>query len=517
MRRRRNQQISFHQLPVDIIHLIFGMVLNLDRIHDYDLPLDDLVQYRVHLFNMRRVSLAWNAVLLSSPRYWCAIDIGTPDRVAASILARAQQTPLCLYFKYGGNFPSTSLLDRGNSVLPGYMAQVKSIRSDDEDVYQEAIRALRGALPNLQTLELTKATNWRLMVGEFLPEDIKADLPAIRHLTTVGWQPSADATWLQNLQILTLKPPLSLNVNLLRILRACRSLSRLTLRADDGPDSAAEMVDAPSLIDLPCLQEIDIELDIALDLGYIVPILRLPSQSRRFLRITRAGPDEASLTDICRFLDPHATGLPPLHEATLKIGQNYGRKSRAVYTAGKGGLDLFVPRKGGEDQFHDLIQAIQEHNKNPPLSVTLGDTDINGPSALQRLADLNITRIWAEWGVDEAVEIEGVLDVLGSNYPDLPLNAEEHEKWPFESLRELNIEGTTLDLGYLTRMITIRQQYLRKFSKTWLQKVTLIDCLPGSDMSLEAAATELSAMGVTLVVFDNNVGQPAVRRWPGNI
>lgn len=506
MRRRRNQHISFHQLPVEIIHLIFGMVLNLNRIHDYDLPLEDLVQYRVHLFNMRRVSLAWNTVLLSSPRYWCAIDIVTPDRVAESILARAQQTPLCLYFKKGEEIFSTSLLDRGNSVLLSYMAQVRSIRSDDEDAYQEAIRALRGALPNLQTLELTKATSWRLMGEGILPEDIEAELPEIRHLTTVGWQPSADATWLQNLSILILKPPLTLNVNVLRILSGCHSLSRLTLHADDGPDSAEEMVDAPSLIDLPCLQEIDIDVDMALDLGYIAPILRLPSQSRRFLRITRAGFYEASLTDICRFLNPHESGLPPPQEATLKIGQNYDRKSRVVYIVGKGELDLFVPpRKPGEDEFHDLIQAIQEHTKNPPLSVTLGSIDINGPSALQRLADLNITRIWAEcWG-DQAVEIEDVLDLLGSNYPVLPLEAVEHKNWPFESLRELIIEETTLDLGYLTRMIAIRQQYLRKFSKSWLQKVTLIDCLPSSNMSLQAAATELSAMGVMLVVFDNNL------------
>ncbi|KAG8899382.1 hypothetical protein FRC00_001514 [Tulasnella sp. 408] len=386
------------------------------------------------------------------------------------------------------------------------MAQVRSIRSDDKHVYQEAIRALRGTLPNLQTLELAKATTWMFTSEELLPEDIEADLPEIRHLTTVGWQPSADATWLQNLRILILNPPLTLNVNLLRILSACRTLSKLMIHADDGPAPADEMVDAPSLIDLPCLQEIDIEVEISLDLRYIVPRLRFPSQSRRFLRITQTGLSEAPLTDICRFLNPCESGLPPPQEATLKIGQNDGRNSRVVYTVGKGGLDLFVPpREPGGDKFHDLIQGLQEHTKNSPLYVTLGNIDSNGPSVLQRLADLNITRIWAECCGDQGVGIMNVLDLLGSNYPVLPLDAAEHEEWPFESLRELIIQGTTLDLGYLARMIAIRQPYLRKFSKTWLQKVTLIDCLPGSGMSLKAAATELSAMGVSLVVWDNSL------------
>lgn len=505
VRRRRNEHAPFNQLPVDIVHLIFRIALDLNQIHDYDLPLDDLEQHHKQLLNMRCVSAGWNAFLLSSPEYWCTIDIAAPEPVVELILVRAQETPLCLYSKQGTIRDPDSLFDNKESVLLDYSTQVRTIRSDDEDVCEITMRMLRNGLPDLQTLELTEFPDWEFMEEEFVPEYTMANLPEIRHLITVGWKPGAEAMWLQNLQTLVLKPPLALNVDLLNTLRACGSLSKLILHTDHGPNSAEDMADAPSLIDLPRLQEINIEVDLSLDAGCIVPVLRLPGRCQRFLRIIGGITFDVSPSDLCQFLYSHTGGLAPPEDADIQIYYYLDFQSRVTYTVGKGRLDLYPrePLWGWPDEFHALVQAVQAHIKNPPLSFRLCDTKEDCLSILRRLADLNATKIWVEsrepWGAPK------VLDVLGSNHPTLPFNVAEDEDWPFESLRELTIKRASVDVDYLTRMIRIRQPYLQKLSKTWLEMVKLVDCsLYGT--KIEQAVMQMAAMGVTLVNSNGSSG-----------
>ncbi|KAG9046721.1 hypothetical protein FS837_003787 [Tulasnella sp. UAMH 9824] len=480
------------------------MVLNLDRIHDPDLPLNDLEEHHSNLLNMRCVSTAWNAFLLSRPEYWCAIDIAAP--APESILVRAQHAPLCLYSKQSSETGSLPPFERISSILSGRMTQVRTLRLDKEDVYDLGIRTLRAGCPDLETLELTKATTWEGMDPEFTTENIGDQLPRIRHLTTVGWQPSADASWLQNLQVLILYSPLKVNVNLLRVLSACRDLSRLILHADYGPESAEEMARTPSLIDLPCLREIDLRVDIPADADCILPILRLPSSSQRSLRIEGEMSFGVSSSDISQFLYTHASGLTPPQEAAIEIYCRPNTQPRVVYTVGQAELNFSPgpPTDWAADGFHALIQAVQAHIKDPPLSVTLRDTDARCLSTLKKLADLHITKIGVSGRGVGGSGCEEVLDVLGSTNSVLPFDAAEDEQWPFESLGELIFERANLDLDDLTRLIRIRQRYLQKFSKTWLQKITLVDCQP-DHLNLGEAATKLAVMGVMLVISNNNL------------
>ncbi|KAG8912671.1 hypothetical protein FRC01_004957, partial [Tulasnella sp. 417] len=193
IRRRRNEYVSFNQLPTDIIHLIFGMTLSLNRIHDYELSLGGLEQHRRHLSNIRCVSSVWNAFLLSSPKYWCAINIAAPEKVVELTLARAQQTPLCLYSNQEEGGDPLSSFGHTNSVLLGKTTQIRSIRTSDKGAYDFAIRMLCGGLPDLRTLELKKATGWDEIDQALTLEHIGADLPEIRHLRAVGWYPNAEA------------------------------------------------------------------------------------------------------------------------------------------------------------------------------------------------------------------------------------------------------------------------------------------------------------------------------------
>ncbi|KAG8909664.1 hypothetical protein FRC00_009693, partial [Tulasnella sp. 408] len=207
---------------------------------------------------------------------------------------------------------------------------------------------------------------------------------------------------------------------------------------------------------------------------------------------------DLSPNDISQFLYTPADGLAPSQEAAMKFYRKSGLEPRVAYTLDQAGLDLHPgPLTGwAYNGFPALMQAVQSHIKEPPLSVTLSEIDKNDLFTLERLADLNITKIWVDCRGADAVRSDDVLDLLGSRYPVLPFDAAKDEEWPFESLRELIIEGTSLDLNYLTKMIEIRQQYLRKFSKTWLKKVTLVDCPLYGGTSLEEVASKLVAMGV---------------------
>ncbi|KAG8899383.1 hypothetical protein FRC00_001515 [Tulasnella sp. 408] len=473
IRRRRNEHTCFIQLPTDVVHLIFGMALNLDRIHDPDLSLDDLEEHRRNLLSMRCVSVAWNAFLLSRPEYWCVIDI---TATAPESVARAQQAPLCLYSKQGsgdGSHPSLELL---SPILLGRATQVRTIRSDEENAYDFGIRMLRAGLPDLETLELTKATDWA---------DMDED------------SPSADALWLRNLRILVLKSPLDLNVHLLRVLTKCTNLAKLTLHADNGPDSAEEMNSAPSLISLPRLKEINMEVHMCSDVGYIAPILRFPDHSRRSLRIDDDVSFEVSPSDICQFLFPDPDGSPAPQETSLEIYDDPDSWPRVAYTAGTASLDLspsLDDEKYGE--FRTLIQAVQAHIKNPPVTLTLHNANKWGRFVWQGLGDVNVTKIWVKhMGRMGIVKILGILG--GKHALPIPTSV-EHKRGPFESLKELILGATELDPRHLTSMVEARHQDLLKPSKTWLTKITLISCFLYG-IELDDAATELATMGVALI------------------
>ncbi|KIO26819.1 hypothetical protein M407DRAFT_23886 [Tulasnella calospora MUT 4182] len=236
------------------------------------------------------------------------------------------------------------------------------------------------------------------------------------------------------------------------------------------------MTDAPSVIDLPYLEEVDMGVYMCPDVGYIVPRLRLPNYSRRFLRIDDDISFEVSPSDICRFLYPYTDGSSPPQETTMKIYHAPDSYPRVAYAIGTAGLDL-SPALDDEEygEFHGLIQAVQAHIKNPPVILTPHDVDEWGLFIWQRLGNLNAAKIRVKY-MERMGTVE-VLGILGNKHTlSTPESAEHEERWPFESLKELTLEETELDPRQLTRMIEARQQYLRKYSKTWLQKITLISC-----------------------------------------
>ncbi|KIO20422.1 hypothetical protein M407DRAFT_29947 [Tulasnella calospora MUT 4182] len=90
VRRRRNDRVPFNQLSIDVIYCVFAELLELDRIYDPTFPTIAIERHRKNLFTVRRVSTVWNDFLVSSPRYWPAVNIGN-DRILVKLaITRAQ-------------------------------------------------------------------------------------------------------------------------------------------------------------------------------------------------------------------------------------------------------------------------------------------------------------------------------------------------------------------------------------------------------------------------------------------
>ncbi|KAG9011184.1 hypothetical protein FRB90_007437 [Tulasnella sp. 427] len=230
--------MAFNRLPTEMVFTIFEIVLALDRIHDPELPLEEIDQHRKSLFNIRNVSTAWNTLLLSSPRVWCAINVSSSQWLVQEVLDRARQTPLCLYSRwvrtgtpfYRSRDSGSTLSDRGD--------QIRTIRFQEEAtyIYMLAMLLIREGTPNLRTLDLTKAIAWHLTDAESVSEQLDLALPNLRYLTGKGWHPLSGASWLQNLKSLTLTPPLSFTPKVMAMLSACSSLLQLSIHVDDCVD-----------------------------------------------------------------------------------------------------------------------------------------------------------------------------------------------------------------------------------------------------------------------------------------
>ncbi|KIO23159.1 hypothetical protein M407DRAFT_244869, partial [Tulasnella calospora MUT 4182] len=110
-----------------------------------------------------------------------------------------------------------------------------------------------------------------------------------------------------------------------------------------------------------------------------------------------------------------------------------------------------------------------------------------------RLANVDVRRIW----VTSAGGVGAVLALIGSSSPTLPSGTPENTEWPFESVQGLIIEESQLNVRVLTRVVGIRQKYLRASSKSWLKRILLVNChLIG--MAFSKAEKELAALGVVL-------------------
>ncbi|KAG9011131.1 hypothetical protein FRB90_007474 [Tulasnella sp. 427] len=365
--------MAFNRLPTEMVCTIFEMVLALDRTHDHELTLEEINQHRKSLFNIRNVATAWNTLLLSSPRVWCAINISSSQWIVREVLDRAQQTPLCLYSRWvrtGAPFycsrgSGSTLADRGD--------QIRTIRFVEEAayIYMFAMLRIREGTPNLQTLDLTKVSAWHLTDDEPVSEQQDLALPNLR-------------------------------------------LLQLGIHVDDCVD-----VEGLPCIDLPSLENIHLEIEEPEHAVQIVLQFRLPNRCRRRLKIGQPIETPIPASELCRFFDRNGGDLGIPHKATLSTYRYSESDSRVVYAVSNGEVDLLPPLASSSDNafevFGEFIRGIQAHFGNPPVSVTLNDPFNLDVTVLVQLRASNVTNLHIKGTT--SISSREILGVLGSNNP----------------------------------------------------------------------------------------------------
>ncbi|KAG8915755.1 hypothetical protein FRC01_003520, partial [Tulasnella sp. 417] len=492
LRRKRNERTPFSRLDTDVVHSIFGMALDLDRIHDLDFPLGGLTDHRRQINRMRQVSTMWNGFLLSSPRYWQVIDIKSPPRTIAACLERSKSSPLCVYCIRDFIRPAP---DQLGLELVWSATRVQTLRSDDPHAYNLCRFLLQTRASSLKTLQLIGPPYQYLVIEPLMGLSMPS---GIRRLAAIGWRPPSGAAWLMDLQEMVLDNISQIDAEILLVLRACGSLERLEIHCSGESDSEA-LSRGPSTITLPYLREMDLIFQSDESAANILQRLVTPQLLRGSLDVG-VSTLETHRADYCRFMSQGKGCLRYPSSANIRIEDASSDRTRVVYeTENRRFAFMSSSWEHDETAFHDLVQEFQALLKEPALAVTITDSSDYAWMFLRFLAEQNVRTIDAHLPGKHA---DGLLAALGapSNLADV-LVANTTTNKSFESLNSIAIHYATLELDRLTELVETRQRQLQGKSKRWVEEVKLVNCHVRA-MGLNEASDRLKAIGVTL----QNVG-----------
>ncbi|KAG8921776.1 hypothetical protein FRC01_014902 [Tulasnella sp. 417] len=458
------------------------MALGVDRDHDPHFPLEELDKNRQQLTRMRQVSSTWNDFLVSSPRYWQAINVKSPPQAIVAGIERSGSAPLCLYCLHS---PIRSIQLPQS---PLFRMRVRTIRSENIDAYR-LFRGLLRDTPALQTLQLTEMFG-RGYSGP--PEDPSelGDLPSIRHLSARGWRPPPGTTWLVALKELVLSHHSGPNMELIQVLSACANLEQLTIVT--GNKVMRDLPVATSPITLPGLRSM--RLEFASNELAIMLIRRLitPQCLRSSLQIHDAKNLREYLADYRRFMSLEGSCAHYPESVCMAIKRPYAWGESLDYETNSRQLSFKTATAVEVRVFLDLVQELQGLYKGPSLTVTIDCPSEHAPF-LRSLHNQNIQAIVVHCSAERSESPDILPRVLGPP-PRTPVGPNSTIDWPLKSLRFINIYKASVDLTNFTELV---EKNLHKNSKPLLEEIALIGC-SFQGMELAEAIERLAAIGITL-------------------
>lgn len=374
--------------------------------------------------------------------------------------------------------------------LRSCIPRIQTLRSDDPDAYLLCRHLLRTRTPALRTLKLLGNTS---PSTEIFVEPL-GDLSPVRHLSAWAWRPPSNAVWLTGLRELILVHLSQLDTDIILVLSVCTSLELLYVRC--GDDMVVEdLSGAPSLITLPCLQTMDLAFNSDEPAVNVIRRLVAPQILQARLEIAQVTMDlDQYVADYCKFMSPGERCIQHPNSASILIKGVSNNLNRLVY--GTESHQVAISMNSEEALvFYNLVQEFQSLLKEPPLTVTIFRLSVSNWLFLTPLGDQNIRSITAH----RCKQVDLLLTAIGASTTNAPTDTMESATiiWPFESLKSLTIYDTDLNVSQITRLVGIRQQYLREHSKRWIEEIVLVNCrLKG--MRLPKAVKQLAAMGVTL-------------------
>lgn len=486
--------LLFGDLAADLAHSIFQHVLELDRIHLHDTPFDLLGQVRKAIFTMRCVSALWNRFILSSPRYWCIINVRAPQAAMVRTIERAQAAPLCIYSVNPGHWEAAQF-DQILPLLVNRHSQIRTLRLDDRDLYGFGLSLLRLALPNLRSLEV---------VPRFWPYADAAtlvyDIPQIRHLKSTAWVPKPDSAWIQGLETLVLRKLHVFGPDLFRVLGLCaHRLRHLSLGLTSTRE---ELPRTPAVISLLLLEELRLDMADWRTAMEVTRRILVPPSTGGVIRLTLEPRDLAAIHDLFDFLFPDKRDIPNSRPATIEIDSeedilmaDYPRGNRAVQMRVRGTI-----HEVDYEAIRNVVQYLNLRLGHPIISVTISCNAPYDAKMLKLLSSSNVQSISIHTYYPEDLA-HFLKETIARQSAENSEQADTDDgDWLFQSIRYLAIDCSYReleDLEEVIRIVATRQEQLRAKENCLLEEITLAHCY-FDELVFADAVARLGAMGTVL-------------------
>lgn len=486
--------LLFGNLAADLAHSIFQHALELDRIHIYNTPFDILGRMRKTIFSMRCVSALWNRFILSSPQYWCIINVRAPQAAMVKTIERAQAAPLCIFSTNSGHWEAVKF-DQILPLLVNRHSQIRTLRLDDTDLYGFGLSLLRLALPNLWSLEV---------VPRFWPYDDAAtlvyDIPQIRHFISTAWAPKSDAVWIRGLETLALRNLDVFGPDLYRMLSQCaHGLRHLSLGLRSTRE---ELPRTPAAISVPLLEELRLDISDWRTAMEVTRRILVPPSAGGVIRVTLGPTDLAAIHDLFDFLFPDERDIHNSRPTNIEIDSeedvlmaDYPRGNRAVQMRVRGTV-----HEVDYEAIRDVIQYLDLRLGHPVISVAISCNAPYDAKMMKLLSSSNVQSIsiFTYYREDLA---DFLKETIGRQSAE---NSEEADTddvdWGFQLVRYLAIDcgyGELEDLEEVIRIVETRQEQLRAQGNCLLEEIVLSHC-HFDELVFADAIARFSAMGTVL-------------------
>ncbi|KAG9043750.1 hypothetical protein FS837_009155 [Tulasnella sp. UAMH 9824] len=484
----------FGDLAADLAHSIFQHVLELDRIHLHDTPLDLLSHMRKTIFRMRCVSALWNRFILSSPQYWCIINVRAPQAAMVRTIELAQAAPLCIYSVNPGHWEAVQF-DQILPLLVNRHSQIRTLRLDDQDLDNFGMPLLRLGLPNLRSLELVP----RLWLHPDA-STLAYDMPRIRHLKSTAWAPKQDIAWIQGLETLVLRKLDRLGPDLYRVLGLCaHGLRHLSLGLRS---SREELPPTPAAISIPLLKELRLDMADWRTVMEVTKRILAPPSAGGVIRVTLEPRDLAAIHGLFDFLFPDARDILNPRPATIEFDSeedlllvDYPRGNRAVQMRVQGTV-----HEVDHEAIRGLIHYLDLRLGHPVISVTISCNAPYDAKMMKLLSSSNVQSIsiFTYYPEDLAQFLKET--ITGQSAESSEQVDTDDGYRVFQSLRYLAIDCAYReleDLEEVIRIVETRQEQLRAKGNCLLDEMTLAHS--HFDERVFADAIEkLGAIGIVL-------------------
>ncbi|KAG8921775.1 hypothetical protein FRC01_014901 [Tulasnella sp. 417] len=412
-----------------------------------------------------------------------AINVMSPPQAIAASIERSGSAPLCLYYLNKNSQRRSIHLPEDSP----FHTRIRTIRSESAGAGYPLFRGLLRDTPALQTLQFTQSIGYGCWPPKN-PIESLGDLPLIRHLSALGWQPLPGAAWLVNLKELILSPISGPNMELIQVLSTCANLEQLTIVSEGKVEGELPVATPP--ITLARLRSMRLEFASNESAMIIIRRLITPQCLRSSLQVVDAKHLLEYIADYRRFMSLEGSCTDYPESACITIKYTYTEESLDYETDSRQ-LSFKTATSAEVRVFLDLVQELQDLYKGPPLTVTI-DSLIDRAPLLSFFHNQNIQAIVVRCA-ERSQSPDILLRLLGLP-PETPSGPNSTIDWPLKSLKVIDIYNVSVDLTNFTELV---EKNLHKNSKPLLEEIALIGC-SFQGMELAEAVERLAAIGITL-------------------